>query len=117
MTTLVTLGPEWLQYVNLVASVLLPALVALVTARLAASWVKTLVLAFLAAVLTVLVAVADPGGFRPTEVVFLFVQNLMTAIVAHYGVLRNIGLSGRDSVFATHGYKGQHRRNDQVSRT
>lgn len=100
------LNSEWLQVLSLAVAYIIPTIVALVTARLASSSVKTAVLIVLAALLAGGSEVLDKGSFTWSAAALLFLTNVTVAVASHFGVTRNIGLSGQGSKFATDGGLG-----------
>lgn len=92
-----SLSAEWLQLLNLIAVLVIPTVVAIVTRENASSRVKSLTLAGLTALLTIVLGVSDDGGFTVFGLVNLFVQNIVTAVAFYYGVGKPTGLAGTGS--------------------
>lgn len=96
----VELSSEALQVLNLFVAFIIPILVALVTKRYADSAVKTLVLLVLAALLAVGTTVLDDGSFVLFDLIMLFAQNVLVAVVAHYGILKPVRVTGKEGAVA-----------------
>jgi hypothetical protein len=92
-----SLSTEWVQLLNLVAVLVIPTVVAIVTRENATSRVKALTLAGLTALLTIVTGVVDDGGFTVFGLVNLFVQNVVTAVAFYYGIGKPTGLAGAGS--------------------
>lgn len=86
---------------SLLVGVVLPALVALVTKQVASSGLKAWVLLALSAVSAVAVQVVQSGAFNGTAAVNTFLITFVTAVAAHYGLLKPAGLTGTDGVIQT----------------
>lgn len=78
---------------NVLVGVVLPMLVGVVTHRLAASWLKSLVLLALSVLGGLLTTVAV-ASFRWQDFLTAFVLQFGTAVVAHYGALKPTGITG-----------------------
>jgi pimeloyl-ACP methyl ester carboxylesterase len=82
--------------INIIVGALLPALVALVTAKVASPRVKAFVLLAAASLSSVLVEALADGVFAWTEALSQFVVVWPTAVLTHYGFLKPVGVSGTD---------------------
>lgn len=91
-----------LPWLSLLVSVVLPAVVALVTKRYADSGLKAIVLAALAAVTglcTEWIAALNTGtAFDWNSVLNFWVTSFLVAVAAHYGLLKPVGLSGTNGL-------------------
>lgn len=98
-------GFSWVQLLTLLVSVVLPALVALVTRRMASSGLKATVLALLAAVLgfgsELLDALTQGGVFDVGAGVYAWVTAFVIAVAAHYGLLKPTGVTGSQGAIAS----------------
>jgi general stress protein CsbA len=82
-------------YLALAAGVVLPNLTALLTARMATSRYKALVLAVLSVVAgAVQQVLANHGTFVPKTLALWAGVTFMTSVVTHYGLLKPLGLTG-----------------------
>jgi hypothetical protein len=84
--------------VNIIVGAVLPAFVALVTAKVASQRVKAFVLLAAASVSSVLVTALADGAFTWVEALSQFVVVWPTAVLTHYGFLKPVGVSGTDGV-------------------
>lgn len=92
MTDEITLD---VTYLNLILAVALPAIVALVTRRLASPGVKALVLALLTILAGVIQQVINNNGtFSVKETVGTILVQFVSAVALHYGLLKPIGVTG-----------------------
>jgi hypothetical protein len=95
----ITLDPTWL---TVVAGTALPALVALVTNRLADSWVKAVTLIALSVVAGWLTELQANGGhFELGRTVVHVLMTFAIAVVAHYGALKPLRVTGSAGVIAS----------------
>jgi hypothetical protein len=95
---MIHISDYWLTFA--IATVL-PALVALVTKKLASSGLKAIVLAVLSAVSGILTSVAANGGdFDWKKALTSFIVSFVTASATHYGLLKPVGISGTNGVVA-----------------
>jgi hypothetical protein len=88
-------------YVALAVGTVLPNVTALATARLATSRYKTVVLL----VLSVLAGAGqqvlnDHGTFAPKQLALWAAGTFMTSVVAHYGLLKPLGVTGSAGALA-----------------
>jgi hypothetical protein len=97
---MIELSSEALQVISLLVAFVIPTLVAVVTQRFAASWIKSFVLIVLAALLAIGTEVQEAGAFDQVQAFLLFVQNVVIAIASHFGITKPSGLSGADSPVA-----------------
>lgn len=96
MTQQVVIPFEWW---TLLVGTVLPAIVALVRQRYSASkWGAILLLALTA--VTAVVAEIPDGTFEWGDVGKRFVMLFVAAVVAHFGFLRGLGVTGHDGVIA-----------------
>lgn len=97
-------GFSWVQVLTLLVSVVLPALVALVTKRMASSGVKAVVLALLAALVgflsELLHAMVTALSFDVGTVLLTWLTSFIVAVAAHYGLLKPTGLTGSQGAIA-----------------
>lgn len=95
-------GAQWL---NFAINALLPALVALVVARVANPAWKALVLLFLSAVSGFLISwLADVSAGTPfawDQAAFTVLSGFAVAVLSHFGLLQPISLTGKDGVIQT----------------
>jgi hypothetical protein len=98
-------GFTWVQLLGLFVSVILPAIVALVTNRFATSQVKSLTLLALAALtgfLTELFNALDHGtGYDVRAGIFSWAASFVVAVVSHYGLLKPTAVTGTNGLLAT----------------
>lgn len=95
METVITIDAYWL---NFALGVVLPAAVALVTKANASSALKAWLLVGLSTLTAVLTQFA--GGFTLSEFVTAFAVTFITAICAHYGLLKPTHVTGSDGAVA-----------------
>lgn len=97
-------GFSWVQLLTLVVSVVLPALVALVTNRMASPGLKAVTLAGLAALVgflsELLHALVTALSFDVGTALLTWVTSFIIAVAAHYGLLKPTGLTGSQGVLA-----------------
>jgi small basic protein len=90
-------NPSWIQLVSLLVGVFLPLLVGLVTTKVTSGSKKAVllaVLAFVAAILTELLAALQAGQvFDLAASLYAGIQTLVVAIALHYGVWKPTGAS------------------------
>lgn len=93
------------QWLNVGVNIVLPALVALVTARLAHPGLKAVVLLFLSAVSGFLTSWLDAENgahlFVPSQVAFTVLTGFAVAVLAHFGLLSPLAITGRDGAIQT----------------
>jgi len=82
---------------NVLIGVVLPMLVALVTHRVAAEWLKGLLLLALS-VLGGLLATISVADFHWKDFLTAFVIQFSSAVVAHFGALKPLGVTGSQGV-------------------
>lgn len=82
---------------NVLVGIILPMLVGVVTHRLAASWVKSLVLLALS-IIGGLLTTVTVASFRWQDFVTNFLLQFGSAVVAHYGALKPTGITGSNGV-------------------
>lgn len=86
----------WVSIIQLLLVLILPTIVGLVTDRLAASWVKALVLAVLAALTTLLAGLLDAltagAAFDWVNAIGTFVVSVMVAQFSYLGILKPWGV-------------------------
>ncbi len=88
-------------WVNFVLAVVLPMLTALVTNRVAASWVKSVVLIVLSVVAGVLQTILqNDGAFDVRTTLFNAVLTFALAVNAHFGFLKPAQITGSDGAIA-----------------
>lgn len=88
-----------LYWLNLVAAVALPMLVALVTKRLASSGWKAMILLFLTAVSATLTdVIAHNGHFELVRTLGTMVLSFVISVAAHYGLLEPLQITGKDGL-------------------
>lgn len=91
-----------MSWITLVSGVVLPMLVALVTARVASGSVKAVMLAALSAVAGVLAALVEVGGTLSAldlnTVASAAVTTFLVAVGAHFGLLKPTGVTGSAGV-------------------
>jgi hypothetical protein len=86
-------------YVNAVLAFVLPALVALITRRLASPRVKSLLLALLTIIAGVLQEiVTDNGDFQWKTAIGTILVQFVGAVAIHTGLLKPTGITGRNGV-------------------
>jgi hypothetical protein len=105
-------APEWMEmmtgiglnWVNIVLGLVLPMLVALVTANAASGAVKAIFLAFLAALGGFVQEFVDAGAlfanFDLDIALSNFVWTFLLAVGLHFGLLKPIGITGKDNAIA-----------------
>lgn len=90
----------YLPWLSLLVSVLLPALVALVTKRYASSSLKAIVLIFLAAGTGLLTefynAASRDEAFNWNQAFSFWATSFVVAVVAHYGLLKPTNITGTE---------------------
>jgi hypothetical protein len=90
-----------LDVLNLVLAAVLPILTALVTARFAASSIKTLVLVALTVISTALQSVlADGGTFEVRPFVMTTVLQFLMSVGFHFGLLKPVNITGAQGAVA-----------------
>jgi hypothetical protein len=90
-----------LDVLNLVLAAVLPILTALVTARFAASAVKTLVLVFLTVISTALQQVfADNGELVWRDFLIITCFQFFMSVGFHFGLLKPTGVTGANGFVA-----------------
>lgn len=93
------------QWLNVAINVVLPAVVALVTARLAHPGLKAVLLLFLSAVSGFLVsalAAVDSGvGFDWSQAGFTVLSGFAVAVLAHFGLLKPMSITGAQGSIQT----------------
>lgn len=83
-------------WLTLIVGVVLPAIVALVTKRLASGGVKAITLLFLSVLAGWLTQVIqDDGHFELKATIANILLSFGTAVVAHYGLLQPIKVTGK----------------------
>ncbi len=92
-----SLSDNALQLVQLLAVVIIPTLVAMITRRNAARWLKSLCMVALNTLAAICTAILDVGGFTAFGILFLAVQSVAVSAALYYGVLKPTGLAGKDS--------------------
>lgn len=91
-----------LDVLNLVLAAVLPMLTALITARWANSAVKTVVLVLLSIIAVALQGVFDDDGILHVRAFFIQTcLQFMLAVVAHFGLLKPLSVTGSSGVVAT----------------
>jgi len=86
-------------WLNLVLSVVIPGLVALVTKRVAPSWVKSVMLILLVAIASVIQTIVQAGGEFDVKTTLLnFVITFVMAVAAHFGFLKPTMVTGSEGV-------------------
>lgn len=97
-------GISWVQLLTLLVSVVLPALVALVTRRMASSGLKAVVLVGLAAVTgflsELLDALVHATVFDLGAALMMWLTAFIVAVAAHYGLLKPTGVTGSQGAIA-----------------
>lgn len=97
-------GFTWVQLLTLLVSVVLPALVALVTKRMASPALKSVTLLLLAALTgflsELLHALTTALPFDLGAAAFTWLASFLIAVVSHYGLLKPTGLTGSQGVIA-----------------
>ena len=83
---------------GLVIGTALPILVALVTAQLAPKPLKTVVLMFLATIITVGQELLAAGSFEVKEALLKFALLFLTSVGLHFGLLKPIGVTGQNGI-------------------
>jgi hypothetical protein len=91
----INLDPTLLQ---VIVAVVLPAVVALVTARFSSSALKTFILATLAIATAVVTSLIDNDGVLLEAVVNDTIVNFGIAVVAYFGALKPLKVAGDDGV-------------------
>lgn len=87
---------------NVLVGFVLPAVVALVTKRVADAQLKSLVLLALSAVTGVVTQVLASNGSFDVKTAFLaFASTFGAGVMSHYGVLKPAGVTGSEGVIAT----------------
>lgn len=98
-------GPTWVQLLTFVVSVLLPALVALVTKRMASARLKAVTLLLLTALTgflsELLDALVTALPFELGTAAMTWLMSFVIGVVAHYGLLKPAGVTGSQGVLAT----------------
>lgn len=84
--------------VNVIVGAVLPAIVALVTAKVASPRIKAFVLLIAASISSVLVTALADGEFSWTEALGQFVVVWPTAVLTHYGFLKPVGVTGSEGI-------------------
>lgn len=93
-TVQVSLDLYWL---NLIAAVFLPALVALVTKRLASSgWKSIVLLASTAVGATLTEIIAHDGTFDLVRTIGTMILMFVVSVASHYGLLEPLKVTGKD---------------------
>lgn len=113
-------GFTWIQVLTLLVSVVLPAIVALVTQRAASPGTKAIALALLAAVIgflsELLDALVNSTAYDVGAALFTWVTSFIVAVVVHYGLLKPLAITGSNgSIQASTPYVGvggRHSRSD-----
>lgn len=82
---------------DVIVGVVLPMLVGVITHRLAAGWLKSLVLLALT-VLTALLTDTVVSDFHWRTFGMTFVLQFGSAVVAHYGLLKPVGVTGSNGL-------------------
>jgi stage V sporulation protein SpoVS len=86
-------------YVNAVLAFVLPALVALISRRLASPRVKALLLALLTIIAGILQEIiANDGGFEWKAAIGTMLVQFVGAVAIHTGLLKPTGITGKDGV-------------------
>lgn len=85
---------------NVVVGVILPLLVALVTHRVAAEWLKSLILLALS-VLGGLLTTVTVDTFHWKGFLLAFAVQFGTAVTSHFGALKPLGITGSTGVVQT----------------
>lgn len=97
-------GFTWVQLLTLLVSVVLPAVVALITQRMASSGLKATVLALLAAVTglssELLNALVHDKPFDLGTALIAWLTSFVIAVAVHYGLLKPAGLTGSQGAIA-----------------
>lgn len=93
------------QWLNLAINVVLPALVALVTARLAHPGLKAVILLFLSAVSGFLISALDAQNtglpWDWSQAGFTVLSGFAAAVLAHFGLLKPLSITGSQGAIAT----------------
>lgn len=98
LTARVILDTYWL---NLFLAVVLPMVTALVTKRVAPSWVKSVVLILLTVVASTVQTWVQAGGeFEVQATILNFVITFVTAVATHFGFLKPAQVTGTDGAIA-----------------
>lgn len=98
-TYLITIDDYWLTFL---ISVILPTLVAVVTAKVANSGIKAIVLIVLNILTGWLTSLgATHGQFELKAAAIGFFVSFVTAVSAHYGFLKPAGITGSQGVIQT----------------
>lgn len=96
---------EWVRWLSVAVSVVLPLLVALITARVADSAVKALVLLVLATLSGVGTAVLDAQATGQAidlgQLLFDALVSFLLAVGWHFGLLKPVNLTGANGVVQT----------------
>lgn len=86
------------QWLNVAINIVLPIVVALVTARLAHPGLKAVLLLFLSAVsgflVSALAAVNNGVGFDWSQAGFTVLSGFTAAVLAHFGLLKPMSITG-----------------------
>lgn len=85
---------------NVVVGVLLPLLVALVTHRVAAEWLKSLILLALS-VLGGLLTTVGVDSFHWKDFLLAFAVQFGSAVASHFGALKPLGITGSTGAIQT----------------
>lgn len=98
-------GFTWVQLLTLLVSFVLPALVALVTKRMASSGLKAVTLFGLSALLgflsELLDALVTALPFELGAAVFFWLASFVLAVASHYGLLKPLKMTGSQGAIAT----------------
>jgi hypothetical protein len=93
------------QWLNLAINVALPAVVALITARMASSGLKAVVLLALSAVsgflTAALDAVTNTASFDWSQAGFTVLSGFAVAVLTHFGLLKPLGVTGSAGAIQT----------------
>jgi hypothetical protein len=91
-----TIPDFWL---SIIIGSVLPALVALVTSRVADKWIKSVLLIALSAVTGVLLEIQAGGGaFSWKQALTTAAVTFASGVVAHFGALKPLGVTGSNGV-------------------
>lgn len=86
-------------YLTFLVATVLPILVGFVKARFAASWIGSLLLLFFSVVSGWLTSLNATGGeFEPKVAIVSIVMSFVTAVGAHYGLLKPMQVTGDNGV-------------------
>ena len=83
---------------GLVVGVVLPIIVGLVTARFAPSWVKSVTLMALSALVSIGQEILVAGQFEVKQTILKFALLFLTSVGLHYGFLKPSGVTGQNGV-------------------